>query len=87
MKDAARVFGVLSDPCRLQILGSLAKRKGCVSELQIATGRSQPNISQHLRVLRDSGLVATKREGKKICYSLAGIRVKQLLDAVNSIGR
>lgn len=79
-KDAARVFSVLSDPVRLKILSALAKKGCCVSVLQLATGRNQPNISQHLRVLRESGLVSTRREGRKICYLLANEDVKGLLE-------
>ncbi|MEM2137994.1 MAG: metalloregulator ArsR/SmtB family transcription factor [Candidatus Anstonellaceae archaeon] len=78
-KSAARVFAVLSEPARLELLRSLARKEGCVSALQLATGRSQPNVSQHLRVLRDCGLVSAKREGRKICYSLASRQVRQLL--------
>lgn len=87
MKKAARLFAALSEPARLEILSALSKKRGCVSELQLAVGRSQPNVSQHLRVLRDFGLVSAKREGKRICYSLADIRIKQLLKAANMVGR
>lgn len=84
---AARIFAVLSEPARLEILLALARRHGCVSELQLATGRNQPNISQHLRVLRDCGLVATRRDGRKVCYFLAGGKVRQLLGFAKSMGR
>ena len=77
--SAARIFSVLCEPARLEILSALAKKGGCVSALQLALGRSQPNVSQHLRVLRDCGLVSAKREGRKICYSLAKKEVSQLL--------
>ena len=78
-KQAARLFGVLSDPARLEIISKIARKGCCVSVLQEATGRNQPNISQHLRVLRDSGLVSARRDGRKICYSLANPDVKKLL--------
>ncbi|MCX8194943.1 MAG: metalloregulator ArsR/SmtB family transcription factor [Candidatus Micrarchaeota archaeon] len=77
--EAARLFAILSEPARLEILKRLAKKKGCVFEIQLATGRQQPNVSQHLRVLRDAGLVACRREGKRICYSLASKQVRKLL--------
>ena len=78
-EDAARLFGVLSDPVRLEILSAIARKGCCVSILQAQTGRSQPNISQHLRVLRASGLVETRREGRKICYSLSNPKLRELL--------
>lgn len=86
MKDPARIFSVLSDNCRLEILRHLAKKRGCVSEIRLATGRSQPNVSQHLRVLRDSGLVKTHREGKKVCYELSGGKVRKLLSLAGKLG-
>jgi ArsR family transcriptional regulator len=79
MKESAKLFAVLSDPARLEIVDALAKKRGCVSELQIRTGRNQPNISQHLRVLRDSGLVDFKKDGRKTCYSICRPEIKELL--------
>ncbi len=87
MYEEARLFAVLSDPARLEILGALARKKGCVSELQIKTGRSQPNISQHLRVLRDSGLVETKKDGRRVCYSVCKPEVKRLLELAKKINQ
>jgi len=78
-EKAARLFGALSDPARLEMLSEIARKGCCVSALQAATGRNQPNISQHLRVLRRAGLVEARREGRKICYSLASPMVKELL--------
>ncbi|MFA5930667.1 MAG: metalloregulator ArsR/SmtB family transcription factor [Candidatus Micrarchaeia archaeon] len=80
----ARLFGVLSDPVRLEILSALARKGCCVSVLQLAVGRSQPNISQHLRVLRQAGLVETRREGRKICYSIAKPGVIKMLSLAKS---
>lgn len=85
MKGAAGLFAVLSDPARLEILQALARRKGCVSELQVRTGRNQPNVSQHLRVLRDAGLVETRREGRRICYSVCKPEVRKLLELAGKI--
>lgn len=79
MGRGAKLFAVLSDPVRLEILESLASKKGCVSELQVRTGKNQPNISQHLRVLRDSGLVESRKDGQKTCYSVCKPEVKKLL--------
>lgn len=76
---ASRLFSVLADPARLGILQTLSEKKGCVSELQVRTGRNQPNVSQHLRVLRDAGLVEARREGRRICYSVCRQEVRSLL--------
>jgi DNA-binding transcriptional ArsR family regulator len=85
MDREAKLFSVLSDPVRLGILDSLASKKGCVSDLQLRTGRNQPNISQHLRVLRDSGLVETRKDGRKTCYSVCKPEVRELLKLAKKI--
>ena len=85
MYEEAKLFAVLSDPARLEILSVLAKKKGCVSELQVRTGRNQPNISQHLRVLRDSGLVEFRKDGRKTCYSVCKPEVSELLRFASKI--
>ncbi|MBS3069433.1 helix-turn-helix transcriptional regulator [Candidatus Micrarchaeota archaeon] len=85
-EKAARVFLAMCEPARLQILQKLAKSKGCVQEIGKSVGRNQPNVSQHLRVLKDAGLVKTKREGKRVCYSLADERVKMLIGIAEAIG-
>ena len=85
MDREAKLFAVLSDPVRLSILESLSSKKGCVSELQMRTGKTQPNISQHLRVLRDSGLVETRKDGRNVCYSVCKPEVKELLKLAKKI--
>ena len=80
------IFMALSEPARLEILELLSKKSGCVSVLQLATGRTQPNVSQHLRVLRDCGLVESRREGKKICYSVAKSGIAGFLASANKLG-
>ena len=85
MYEEAKLFAVLSDPARLDILSLLARKKGCVSELQVRTGRNQPNISQHLRVLRDAGLVEFRKDGRKTCYSVCKPEVNELLKFASKI--
>ncbi len=79
MINEAKLFAVLSDPARLEILETLSDKEGCVYDLQDRTGRSQPNISQHLRILRDAGLVEFKRDGKKACYFVSKSKVKKII--------
>ncbi len=67
------LFKALAHPIRLKILFLLYHAKGkkvCVSNLVELLGTSQPNVSQHLFVLRSAGLVSCRREGNFICYSL-----------------
>ena len=66
----AEVLKVLANPVRLDILHRLADGALEVGRLADAIGTSQPNASQHLAVLRSSGLVEAQRHGREIRYSL-----------------
>ena len=67
----ARICQVLADPKRLRIVGMLRDRELSVGELAEALGVAYPNVSQHLNVMRDGGLVATRRSGTTVYYRLA----------------
>ena len=68
-----RVFNLLADPTRLRALLLIhAENEVCVCELTHALQASQPKISRHLALMRDAGLVAPRREGTWMHYSLAG---------------
>lgn len=69
--SACAVMKVLSNPDRLLLLCELAQGERNVGELQEQLGIVQPTLSQQLGVLRDAGLVATRREGKCIYYRIA----------------
>ena len=68
----ARAF---ADPKRLCVLERLAGGERSVSDLSRDVGCHVPNMSQHLAVLRTSGLVLSRREGNTVLYRLAGDRV------------
>ena len=57
---------MLADPKRLRIVGMLRDRELSVGELAEALGVAYPNVSQHLNVMRDAGLVATRRSGTNV---------------------
>jgi ArsR family transcriptional regulator len=69
--DAVRVLKALGDANRLRIARALAARRACVCELAHALGLSQPNLSRHLRVLENAGLVVPRKEGAWTEYRLA----------------
>jgi len=80
---AAR-FKALADPGRLAILAALHGGEKNVSALVAATGRSQPNVSQHLAGLARAGFVAPRREGTHVYYRIADPYVARICDAVCS---
>ncbi len=67
---AAQVLKLLGDKTRLTIISVLKKQDCCVCELVELFDMSQPSISQHLRKLKDAGLIIEERKGQWIYYSL-----------------
>src|SRR5690554_7196082 len=68
---ACRLMKALSNPDRLMVLCKLSQGELSVGEIEAALGIRQPTLSQQLTVLREQGLVTTRREGKNIYYSVA----------------
>ena len=61
LEDKAEFIYALANPVRLKILSLLENKKLCVSDLSVAIGIKQPNISQHLNALRQAGIIKRKR--------------------------
>ena len=68
--EAATLFHALSDPTRLAILRTIGDAECCVADLETALGAAQSRVSFHLRVLREAGVVADRREGRQVFYRL-----------------
>ena len=66
----AKRFKALGEPARLALLAELQHGERSVSELVAATGRGQPNVSQHLKELVHAGLIAARRDGNHIYYRI-----------------
>jgi ArsR family transcriptional regulator len=79
MARVAQWFHAASDTTRLAILQFLSPRERCVNELQQVLDAPQSSISFHLRVLRESGLVRERREGRWKYYSLRGETLKDMM--------
>lgn len=83
VREWAERFSVLGDPGRLTLLLCIrAAEPICVSDLAVATGMNDTAVSQALRLLRVSGLVAADRDGRIIRYRLTDPVVRTLLDQV-----
>ncbi len=81
-RRVARRLELLAHPARLRIVIELRAGEACVSELQAVLHRPQPYVSQQLAVLRESGIVACRREGQFVYYRLVDPFVEQLLDEI-----
>jgi DNA-binding transcriptional ArsR family regulator len=83
---AAR-FRILGEPIRIRILQELEGGPKNVTELVAAVGSSQPNISKHLRILQDSGVIGRRQEGNLVYYTITDGTVIELCDTVcSSVG-
>jgi len=75
---------VLAHPARLQIVASLLKNECNVSQIQQSLGLPQSTISQHLRVLKDGGIIKGRREGVKVCYKVINKLVKEIMEIIDT---
>ncbi len=80
---SASIAHALSHPVRLQILAEIGEEGSYVMALTEALERPQANISQHLAVLRESGLVVAEREGMTVRYRLASPEIREMLGILN----
>ncbi len=80
--ELAARFKALAHPVRLQILDMLRSGEACVCHMETALGKRQAYISQQLMVLRDAGLVDTRKDGLQVFYCLADDITATLLDTI-----
>ena len=83
--DASRVLKALANEKRLLLLCQLVEGECSVGELNARVDLSQSALSQHLAVLRDEGLVTTRREAQTIYYALAEGPAQQILATLHGI--
>jgi DNA-binding transcriptional ArsR family regulator len=76
----ARVCKALADPSRLLIINELRDGPRSVGEIAESLEISQPNVSRHLALLRDRGIVTTQRAGSSIFYELTSSKIVRALD-------
>lgn len=84
---AELVIGALDSRLRLQIIQRLSEREHFVHELVAGLGKSQPLISQHLRVLKRSGIVNSERRGREVIYRLVAPAAADLILAAIALHR
>lgn len=80
-QDATARFKALAHPVRLQILDMLRSGEICVCHMETALGKRQAYISQQLMMLRDAGLVESRKDGLSVFYRLVDDVVFDLLEA------
>jgi len=76
----ANLFKSLADPTRLRIVAALSEGELCVHDLTERLEMNQPAVSQQLRLLRDRGVVRSRREGRHVYYALEDQHVQELFE-------
>lgn len=77
--DLAELFKVFGDSTRIKILYALFESEMCVCDIAQLLGLSQTAVSHQLRVLKTSGLVSARKEGKNVFYSLKDAHVRSII--------
>ena len=80
--ESALVLKALAHPTRLRIVNLIRGQKPCVRRIEEALGLAQPNVSQHLSLLRNVGIVEAERDGNQVCYRIKNPIVLKLLDVL-----
>ena len=82
----AEVFKALGDPTRLKIISLMTSSKNlCVNVVAEKTGMSQPAISQHLKILKNAGILDAQKIGSHVHYSINKKKVAEYKDYFNNL--
>ena len=85
IETAARALKAISHPLRLKILCVVGPEEVCVQDIVDAVGTSQSNISQHLAILREKGVLATRKDANRVYYRVADRRTLQLIGMMREV--
>lgn len=83
--EVAALLKTLAHPARLMLACTLAEGEYAVGELEEKLGIRQPTLSQQLGILREAGIVETRREAKQIFYRLTAEKAARLIEALYTI--
>ena len=85
VERAARSLKAMSHPLRLKILCTLGDREISVQDIVEHVGTSQSNISQHLAILRDKGILASRKDANRVFYRVGDARTLRLISMMREV--
>jgi ArsR family transcriptional regulator len=85
IERASRSLKAMSHPLRLKILCTLGDQEVSVQEIVEQVGTSQSNISQHLAILRDKGILASRKDANRVFYRVSDSRTLQLIGMMRNV--
>jgi len=81
-EKVSETLKALAHPARLKMVAGLLKDECNVAQIQKVLGLPQSTISQHLRILKNAGIIKGRREGTKTCYRVIDVRVKKIVEII-----
>lgn len=85
IEQAARALKSISHPLRLKILCVIGDQEACVQEIVDAVGTSQSNVSQHLAILREKGVLLANKRANRVYYRVGDSRTLQLIGMMREV--
>jgi DNA-binding transcriptional ArsR family regulator len=85
IERASRSLKAMSHPLRLKILCTLGDKEISVQDIVERVGTSQSNISQHLAILRDKGILASRKDANRVYYRVGDGRTLQLISMMREV--
>ena len=85
IERASRSLKAMSHPLRLKILCTLGAEEVSVQDIVEHVGTSQSNISQHLAILRDKGILASRKDANRVFYRVSDSRTLQLISMMREV--
>ncbi|CAK0769795.1 ArsR family transcriptional regulator, virulence genes transcriptional regulator [Gammaproteobacteria bacterium] len=82
---ASRSLKAMSHPIRLKILCTLGDQEVSVQDIVDSVGTSQSNISQHLAILRDKGILASRKDANRVYYRVSDSRTLELIGLMRTV--
>ena len=81
-EKVSETLKALAHPARLKMVIGLLKDECNVAQIQKVLGLPQSTISQHLRILKNAGIIKGRKEGTKICYRVVDVRVRKIAEII-----
>ena len=85
IQQASQAIKAIAHPLRLKILCVLGDQEVSVQDIVEQVGTSQSNISQHLAILRDKGVLATRKDANRVFYRVGDLRTLKLVSMMREV--
>jgi len=87
LMSEVEIFKALTDPTRLKILECIKNGEKCICEIIPYTGKSQPNVSQHLKIMKHAGIIEERKDGTRIMIKASNNEIYNIIDQVKRISK